>query len=60
MAPDMGAYEFGANDYWMLVEKRLGLLNLFHLKGLRNVKSSAALMWRKALSSSNESLVFGK
>ena len=34
-APDMGAYEFGANDYWIPGRKEAGALSPSRLRGLR-------------------------
>ena len=59
MAPDMGAYEFGANDYWMPGRKEAGASKPIPPEGAQNVKSSAALMWRKALGSQMSHLYLG-
>ena len=58
-APDIGAYEAGASSYWIPGRQEEQASHPIPPNNSNNVKSSAALMWRKALSSTSSKVYLG-
>ena len=58
-APDIGAYEAGDSFYWIPGRKEEIASRPIPPNQAQNVKSSAALMWRKSLNSQSSYVYFG-
>ena len=58
-APDIGAYEAGASSYWIPGRQEELASHPIPPNNSNDIKSSAALMWRKALNSTSSKVYLG-
>jgi hypothetical protein len=58
-APDMGAYEHGAADYWIAGRRETGASTAIPPNGSATAKASASLIWHKGLDSLSSDIYLG-
>ncbi len=58
-APDIGAYEHGAANYWIAGRKESGASTAIPPNGSTSAKASASLMWQPGLEAVSNNVYFG-